>query len=196
MSRGIEKPTANAESSDAELMHRLAERDMTALGEIYLRYSDVVRSVAYRYLGALPKTTVEDLCQDVFLALLDLAPRYNEQGKLRSFLCGVTIRKARSKRRSDLLHRVLLGRFAKSGSDASAEGRAAAHHDTQKALHLLPEPQRDVLLLHTVEGLSGEEIAVALDIEVKTVWTRLHRARAKLREHFERDDARAQGDEP
>ena len=49
------------------------------------------------------------------------------------------------------------------------------------ALGRLTEEKRLVFLLVEREGLSGEDVARALDIPVNTVWTRLHHARNGLR---------------
>ena len=49
----------------------------------------------------------------------------------------------------------------------------------------LTADDRDVLLLFAWEGLGYEEIAVALDVPVGTVKSRLHRARRIVREHLE-----------
>jgi RNA polymerase sigma-70 factor (ECF subfamily) len=65
---------------------------------------------------------------------------------------------------------------APDASLAAAE-RAAA---VRAALAKLPEKHRVVLALREVEGLSYEEIAVAVAIPVGTVESRLHRARAAL----------------
>ena len=65
------------------------------------------------------------------------------------------------------------------------------HDSLEKALARLPEAQRQVLLLHTVEGMGDDEIAGALGIAVKTVSTRLHRARATLYEHLHGDGGEA-----
>ena len=51
----------------------------------------------------------------------------------------------------------------------------------ERALGRLTEEKRLVLLLFEREGLSGEEVARALDIPLGTVWTRLHHARADMR---------------
>jgi RNA polymerase sigma-70 factor (ECF subfamily) len=51
-----------------------------------------------------------------------------------------------------------------------------------EALALLPEGERDALLLYVWEELSYEEIAAALDVPVGTVRSRLNRARLSLRE--------------
>ena len=45
----------------------------------------------------------------------------------------------------------------------------------------LPESDRSVILLYDISGLSHEEIAGVLDIDVGAVRVRLHRARKKLR---------------
>lgn len=51
-----------------------------------------------------------------------------------------------------------------------------------RAITALPEYHRTVILLREVDGLSYEEIAQVLDCSVGTVMSRLHYARAKLRE--------------
>ncbi|HEY7513378.1 MAG TPA: sigma-70 family RNA polymerase sigma factor [Vicinamibacteria bacterium] len=50
----------------------------------------------------------------------------------------------------------------------------------EEALRTLPEEQRAVFVLRTAEELSYREIAEALDVQVGTVMSRLHRAREKL----------------
>jgi RNA polymerase sigma-70 factor (ECF subfamily) len=50
------------------------------------------------------------------------------------------------------------------------------------AVTALPEPERDALILHVWEGLSYQEIAVALGIPIGTVRSRLNRARGRIRE--------------
>jgi RNA polymerase sigma-70 factor (ECF subfamily) len=54
-----------------------------------------------------------------------------------------------------------------------------------KALRKLDEPQRAVLVLRDIEGMSYARIAEVLDIEPGTVRSRLSRARNKLREILE-----------
>ena len=51
-----------------------------------------------------------------------------------------------------------------------------------RAIAALPEYHRTVILLREVEGLAYEEIARILDCSVGTVMSRLHYARAKLKE--------------
>jgi RNA polymerase sigma-70 factor (ECF subfamily) len=54
----------------------------------------------------------------------------------------------------------------------------------QNALLRLPVEYREVILLYEFEGLSYKELAVALDIPVGTVMSRLSRARRRLQQEF------------
>jgi len=54
------------------------------------------------------------------------------------------------------------------------------------AIALLDRPYREVLVMRDLEGLSGAETCTALGLEVATMKTRLHRARAQLRQELER----------
>ena len=54
----------------------------------------------------------------------------------------------------------------------------------RSAIALLAEDHREVLLLREMEGCCYEEISRILDVPVGTVRSRLHRARAHLREEL------------
>ncbi|MDE1147634.1 MAG: sigma-70 family RNA polymerase sigma factor [Azospirillaceae bacterium] len=68
---------------------------------------------------------------------------------------------------------------------------ALRHADLLRALDTLPEDQRAVLLLVSVEDLSYAEAARVLDIPIGTVMSRLARAREKLAQHMEGEPAGA-----
>ncbi len=50
-----------------------------------------------------------------------------------------------------------------------------------RVLTRLPKPQREVLVLHDLQGLTGPEIAERLGLTLHNVKIRLHRARTRLR---------------
>ena len=53
--------------------------------------------------------------------------------------------------------------------------------DLARALNLLPEAQRQVVLLVGLEGMNYKRVAAVLEIPVGTVMSRLHRGREALR---------------
>jgi RNA polymerase sigma-70 factor, ECF subfamily len=171
--------------ADAELMKRLGEGDCAPLGVLYRRYGRMVLSMVHRCIPSLASLEADDVCQDVFLALNETAPRYRDEGRLKSWICGIAIRKAKEVRRNRWLRAALLDRFRRATPRPSSRLAAEAGIEIEQALGALSEGQRDVLLLHTVENLSAEEIAAALGIRVKTVFTRLHRAREAMRRRLE-----------
>lgn len=57
-------------------------------------------------------------------------------------------------------------------------------HDLARAIEALPEPHRAALILRDVEELTAPEAAVVLGITPEALKTRLHRARAEVRERL------------
>ncbi len=60
------------------------------------------------------------------------------------------------------------------------------------AIAKLARPYREVLIMRDVEGLSGEETCQSLGLELSTMKTRLHRARAELRSELSRFDRKSE----
>jgi RNA polymerase sigma factor (sigma-70 family) len=65
------------------------------------------------------------------------------------------------------------------GPDIAAQARDELQQ-VLWALGRIPEHEREVLLMATVEGLSHQAIALALDLSVEAVKVRVHRARVRL----------------
>ena len=69
--------------------------------------------------------------------------------------------------------------------------------DLERAIKLLPEEQRQVILLVGLEGMRYEEVAAVLDIPIGTVRSRLSRGREMLRRLMDiKDDSDVTFDQP
>jgi len=171
----------NAPSSDPDIMNRLARGDSSALGELYDRYQEPVRRFITR--ATADAEDVDDLVHATFLAAAKSAARYDGRLCCRPWLVGIAVQFLRRRRQA-------FGRFLAVLSSlggartAIVDPRAAlqARGDVERALRLISEPKRITFLMAEVEGLSGPEIATALQIPIGTVWTRLHAARRELRQ--------------
>jgi len=64
---------------------------------------------------------------------------------------------------------------------APRAGASLQLRDLERAIRLLPEEQRQVILLVGLEGMRYEEVAAVLDIPIGTVRSRLSRGRERLR---------------
>ncbi len=129
---------------------------------------------------------VEDLVQQTFLACVKARDRI-EGTSFRSYLFGVATRRLFSHlREAYKFDREIdfsvtsLADLGTTPSESVARNQRAQL--LQSALAQLPVNFQIVLELAYWEGLSGAEIAVALEIEEGTVRSRLSRARSRLRE--------------
>ena len=176
---------ASPQLQDARLVDRLCNGDLDALGLLYQRYGKDVRSVLLRVEPTMRREDADDLCQEVFLTLVDTLNRYEEQGKMRSWLFGIAVRKARSWRRGRWTRFVLGRQHGEAAAGVSlqtdrVEERLIARQRVDAALRAMPVSQREVVVLNVVEGLSARETAAVLGISENAVATRLHRARQAL----------------
>jgi RNA polymerase sigma-70 factor (ECF subfamily) len=173
-----------ARASDPDIMHRLSNGEIGALGELYDRHHEALRHFVAR--ATSDAEDVEDLVHATFLAAAKTASHYDGRPSCRPWLVGIAVRLLRRRRRAfGNLFAVLASlRWAKP---ATTDPRPAlyARNDVERALARLSEAKRIALWMAEVEGWSCPEIAAALGVPVGTVWTRLHAARRELREVLE-----------
>jgi RNA polymerase sigma-70 factor (ECF subfamily) len=80
---------------------------------------------------------------------------------------------------------------------APTQERSLEIRDLARALQLLPESQRQVVLLVGLEGMNYKSVAAVLDIPIGTVMSRLHRGREALRRFMAYGPApKAAGEDP
>lgn len=146
-----------------------------------------------RRLGARG-ADVEDLAHEVFLVVHRRLGDYDPSRPLRPWLFGIAVRVVASGRRK----RGAIGNETPPeltdpapGADRRVEAQQARDL-LVAALSRLPLDQRAVVVLHDVDGLPVPEIALALDLPINTVYSRLRLGREKLAAEVRR--LRARGD--
>lgn len=142
------------------------------------QHKDAVYRFAWRMSGSA--SMAEDITQDAFVGLLRHPDRFNPaRGSLRAFLLGIARNLALKRWRSEHRHEPL-------DDDAMAAApvdldRGAIGDIVGCAVQALVPFQREVVILVEYEGLTLAEAALAVDADVGTVKSRLHRARENLR---------------
>lgn len=125
----------------------------------------------------------EDLVHDALLSALERRDQFRQGANLRPWLMSILhngfVDRLRT-RRAEAVRNAEIGLRADPSVAASQES-ASRLADVRRAFMALPDEQRAALHLVTVEGLSYEEAAAALNIPSGTLVSRLSRARAKLR---------------
>lgn len=147
-----------------------------------------------------------DLSQEVFLRVFKTIDRFRGHSTLRTWIYRIVINQARNrqrwwKRRRRASQVSLDEHVLRHGDLTDPVDRTAPDGVLQKkelasrvwsALDRLPFEQRTAIILREIDGLSYEEIAFSLGINIGTVKSRLTRARGALR--TELADARELGD--
>jgi RNA polymerase sigma-70 factor (ECF subfamily) len=188
---GGARPRSDAsDASDTEIFAAMSAGNLTALGVLYDRHHASIRRFILRASAGSQDT--EDLVHDVFLTASRVAGTYDDRAGSRPFLLGIAANIVRSRRQKHarwrvalgLLENALTGVLRRTPEDGASEAEQLRLLNV--ALARLSEEKRLVLVMIELEELSGEEVATALGIPVATVWTRLHYARAEVREHLKR----------
>lgn len=171
--------------SDAELVGRLQETELEALGILFERY----RSRVYRTALAIVRDSAvaEDILQDCFLKLYSNAHRIDVGRPLAPWLYRVTVNLSytwlsRGKNNRTSLDNVIdrLASPMKQAPDQLTE-QTELRQRVRQAIGELNIDQRVVVVLYYLNGLSLQDIAAILDLPVGTVKSRLYYARENLR---------------
>ena len=132
------------------------------------------------------RDTADDLVQDTLARALTHENLWRG-GSLKAWAVTILLNQHRNRQRA-------LSRRGRTDplDEARIAGGLPASTDVElkaieRGLALLPDEQREVLLLVALEGLTYKEAADALGIPIGTVMSRLSRARASLRTYLEGD---------
>ncbi|GAB2687683.1 RNA polymerase sigma factor SigE [Thalassiella azotivora] len=154
--------------------------------EVVQQHSARVYRLAYRLTG--DRHDAEDLTQEVFVRVFRSLSSYTPgtfEGWLHRITTNLFLDQVRRKQRIRFDALVDGAAERLPGADPGPE-RAFEHGnldlDVQQALGALSPEFRAAVVLCDIEGLSYEEIAATLGIKLGTVRSRIHRARAQLRE--------------
>jgi RNA polymerase sigma-70 factor, ECF subfamily len=180
--------TTKEERLDAVVAEALAG-DRDALREVL----ETIRPIVVRYcrarVGAMERSglSAEDVAQEVCLAAVMALPRYRDRGRpFLAFVYGIAAHKVADAYRA-------AGRDLAYPTDSVPEHRSTEPDPEQAALEadsvtrmsdlleILPDKQREILILRVVVGLSAEETAEAVDSTPGAVRVAQHRALARLK---------------
>ena len=179
-----------AEAGDApRFLARLRAGETAAFEELVITYQHRVFGVALRMLGNAAEA--QEVAQEAFLRAHRGLAEFRGDAKLSTWLYAITSRLclsrlARGERRLRRQGEEALLRLAGGETPDVAVERGELEAALHRAIAELPEERRIVVVLRDLEGLSYEEIAEVLDLEPGTVRSRLHRARADLKDKLER----------
>ncbi len=134
-----------------------------------------------RRLGTAP-SEVEDLAQDLFLALRRSWSEYDPSRPLRPYLFGFAFRIAAAhqrKRKREVAFGIIEVDDLGPGPDDQLQSKQARAL-LMAALERIPLPRRAVLVMHEIDDVPMAEVASVLSIPLFTAYSRLRKARREL----------------
>ena len=177
------------EVPDLDLITRARAGEDRAFGALLRRHKPALYGFVRRYVGDADAAV--DVVQETFVAAWRALARYDERRPLAVWLRAIALNKCRDRARRLAVRRFILGEKDDQSPEAQAQPDPAPFGDEQlipvqrraliqKAIDQLPAKLKEPLLLTYFDDLSQQEAADLLGVTVKTVETRVYRARQRL----------------
>lgn len=179
-------------TSDRELIGRYIKGDQDGLEQLITRHKN--RIYAYILMIVKDRDLANDLFQDTFIKVINTirAGSYNEEGKFLQWVMRIA-------------HNLIIDHFRKSNRipvidnsknedfnifdtinilDKSIEEEMITeqiHKDVRKLIELLPDEQKEVLIMRHYAEMSFKDIAEVTDVSINTALGRMRYALINLR---------------
>ena len=169
---------------DQALVQRYRRGDRDAFTELVIRYQRPVYNAAFWILKSAEDA--RDVAQDVFLKVAEHLDEYDGQHRFFSWLYRIAVNESLNLLRRNGHEEPLDEDVDLPGVDSGnpeAQARAAERgRFIERALLRLSPADRTVIVLRHFAECSYQEIASILDVDEKTVKSRLFEARHRLRD--------------
>ncbi len=175
---GLDEPVAAAVEGDPQAVERL----LAAIRPLVVRYCRARVGRQERSFAS-----ADDVAQEVCLAVLTALPSYRDQGRpFLAFVYGIAQHKVADAHRAAARNRAepVAEVPDEIEGDVGPEQRALQGELNERMaqlLRVLPDKQREIVVLRVVVGLSAEETAEAVGSTPGAVRVAQHRALARLR---------------
>jgi RNA polymerase sigma-70 factor (ECF subfamily) len=183
-------------SIESAFIDKLKNGDAEAFDTFVLRYSNDVYALLIRLTEDAEEAA--DLTQETFMSALKSIEKFRGEADLKTWLFRIAINESRNRfrwwkrrrREKTVSLDMPIGETETAFSDSLASNSASPEETVlqrerekhlTEALRSLADIFREAVVLCDIEGLSYEEIAVALDINIGTVKSRIARGRDELR---------------
>ena len=171
--------------SDEELIQEIKAGNMLAFDALYKKYSRRLYKFGFSILKSLEET--ENLIQDVFINLWENRHKVEKDSSVKSYVFTIAYNSAISVIRKKVRESQFI-EYLKSIQEVNGEAAdVKIEYDELKnkldnIIQTLPPRQKEVYMLHRVEGLKYSEIAKRLNISENTIENHMSRAIKTIRE--------------
>jgi len=186
-SKVMEEERGDAMESDEQLVRNIVKGNHQLFKELIVRYQSKVFAVALKVSNN--QKDAEDISQEVFLQLYRSLENFNGESSLATWIYRITMNKAIDFKRKQVKQQEnetseLLSTLQEDNllSPEEALIKTIDKELIHSYLIELPQAYSDVLKLYYFEELTYGEIALKLNVAVKTVESRLYRAKRLIKD--------------
>jgi RNA polymerase sigma-70 factor, ECF subfamily len=182
------------QETDEQLAKKAAWGDHAAFRALADRHAAYLLRVATSLVGS--EADAEDVVQQTLVGAYKGLAGFRGGSSVKTWLTGIAVRQAARWRRTRGRDKALSLSSGSADDDGgggglgpqtpSAAAAVESRIDAEALLARLSPEHRQVIVLRELEGLSYEEMAESLGVPRGTVESRLHRARAELKEALRR----------
>jgi len=174
---------------DTELIFRIKEGDINALGELVDSYQKRIMSAAYKITGNWH--TAQDIAQEVFITLMEKIDTFDPERSFFSWVYRIAVNRSIDFVRQQGREQMALAHeaFHPSVSETSEQLmiKSEMRKKVQKILNRIPLQYRIPLVLRDIENIPALRIAEILDLVPATARWRIFQARKLFREIWEKE---------
>lgn len=190
----------SSRDDDIALAKSVARTDPNAVSKLFDTYNEPISRYVSTVASRITESDVQDIVQDTFIAALQSIKDYRGDSSLSTWMLRIAyfktidvLRKHKSLDKSEapILDVVNEEEISFVDPSGSAEDQALINEETERirdALMLLPEEQRQVLVLRYVMGMRVEDVADTMKLSRRMVELHITRARAALRKLLQEPD--------
>jgi RNA polymerase sigma factor (sigma-70 family) len=176
--------------TDQQLIHLYMDGNAEALSSLVMRYKEKIYTSIY--LLVKDKYLAEDIFQDVFIRVIDTlrSGRYTDEGKFLPWAMRIAhnmcvdhfrkVKRSPSIKTSDDRDIFEVLNFSEAGADQRMM-QGQSHERVRKMIDLLPEDQREVIIMRHYADLSFKEIADLTKCSINTALGRMRYGLINLR---------------
>lgn len=166
--------------TDQDLVGAILELgDQQAFRELYRRHTPRLLGFVSRLLAGA-EAEDEDVVQETWIRACRGLEGFAWRSTFSTWLLGIGLNVVRDHLRRSERSRTM--REEQLTTPAEHPGAHEVRIDLERAIRILPDEYRMVLVLHDVEGLTHHEIAERLEMPIGTTKSQLFRARKMVRE--------------
>jgi len=171
---------------DHRVVARFHAGDKAAFEQIVAEHGQNVAGLVYRLLGWSEE--VDDVTQDVFLAVYRHLHRFRGDCSLKSWIFTITVNQCRSARYRRMMRQKRQEPLPPKEQPCAsvAVQKQERHEAVRRAVARLPARLREPVVLVYLEGLAAKDACRILKISTNTCHVRLSRAREQLKKSLEK----------